>query len=42
MQSITSQKSLSLGDIELYWLQGGFFHLDGGTMFGPVPKVLWK
>jgi glyoxylase-like metal-dependent hydrolase (beta-lactamase superfamily II) len=33
---------LSIGDIELSWLQGGFFHLDGGTMFGPVPKVLWQ
>jgi glyoxylase-like metal-dependent hydrolase (beta-lactamase superfamily II) len=42
MRSATSQKSLSLGDIELSWLQGGFFHLDGGTMFGPVPKVLWQ
>ena len=34
--------SLHIGDIELSWLQGGFFHLDGGTMFGPVPKVLWQ
>jgi glyoxylase-like metal-dependent hydrolase (beta-lactamase superfamily II) len=33
---------LHIGDIELSWLQGGFFHLDGGTMFGPVPKVLWQ
>lgn len=31
-----------IGDIELTWLQGGFFHLDGGTMFGPVPKSLWQ
>ena len=36
------QKSLSIGDIELSWLPGGFFHLDGGTMFGPVPKALWQ
>jgi hypothetical protein len=28
--------------MELSWLQGGFFHLDGGTMFGPVPKILWQ
>jgi glyoxylase-like metal-dependent hydrolase (beta-lactamase superfamily II) len=33
---------LQIGSFELSWLQGGFFHLDGGTMFGPVPKVLWE
>ena len=33
---------LKLGDFELHWLQGGTFELDGGTMFGPVPKVLWQ
>jgi len=35
-------KSLKLGDIEIYWLNGGEFELDGGTMFGVVPKVLWS
>ena len=34
-------KSLKLGDFELFWLNGGEFELDGGTMFGVVPKVLW-
>lgn len=29
-------------DIELTWLDGGFNKLDGGAMFGPVPKVLWS
>ena len=38
----TTPGPLTIGDIELSWLQGGFFHLDGGTMFGPVPKVLWQ
>ena len=38
----TAHGPLNIGDIELSWLQGGFFHLDGGTMFGPVPKVLWQ
>lgn len=32
---------LVIGDMEIYWLGGGEFELDGGTMFGPVPKVLW-
>lgn len=32
---------LKIGEFELYWLQGGVFELDGGTMFGVVPKVLW-
>ncbi len=31
-----------LGDFELTWLNGGVFELDGGTMFGVVPKVLWS
>jgi len=35
-------KSLKLGDIEIFWLNGGEFELDGGTMFGVVPKVLWS
>ncbi|MGW8288347.1 MAG: hypothetical protein ACWGOD_08910, partial [Desulfobulbales bacterium] len=35
-------KSLKLGEIEIFWLNGGEFELDGGTMFGVVPKVLWS
>jgi len=31
-----------LGDFELTWLNGGAFELDGGALFGVVPKVLWK
>jgi len=31
----------SLGDLELISLCDGFFHLDGGAMFGVVPKPLW-
>jgi len=34
-------KGLKLGDFEIYWLNGGEFELDGGTMFGVVPKSLW-
>jgi len=34
--------SLNLGEFHIYWLNGGHFRLDGGTMFGAVPKVLWE
>jgi glyoxylase-like metal-dependent hydrolase (beta-lactamase superfamily II) len=34
-------KCLKLGEFEIFWLNGGEFELDGGTMFGVVPKVLW-
>ena len=29
-------------DMELTWLDGGVNFLDGGTMFGVVPKALWS
>ena len=35
-------KQLSLGNIKITWLCGGNFELDGGTMFGAVPKTLWE
>jgi len=31
-----------IGNFELTWLNGGTFELDGGAMFGVVPKVLWQ
>jgi glyoxylase-like metal-dependent hydrolase (beta-lactamase superfamily II) len=31
-----------LGDLDIYGLRDGFFHLDGGAMFGVVPKALWE
>lgn len=34
--------NLTIGDFELTWLSGGKFELDGGAMFGVVPKVLWQ
>ncbi len=34
-------KKYKLGNFEIFWLNGGEFELDGGTMFGVVPKVLW-
>lgn len=33
---------LSLGDFEIFGLSDGRFYLDGGAMFGVVPKVLWE
>lgn len=33
---------MRLGDLELLPLSDGFFHLDGGAMFGVVPKPLWE
>ena len=32
----------TLGDLELITLSDGFFALDGGAMFGTVPKNLWE
>jgi methylmalonyl-CoA epimerase len=31
-----------LGDLELVSLSDGLFRLDGGAMFGVVPKTLWE
>lgn len=28
--------------ITIYWLDGGGFRLDGGAMFGPVPRPRWS
>ncbi|MDQ0176883.1 YtnP family quorum-quenching lactonase [Bacillus chungangensis] len=33
---------LQLGEITLKWLNGGVIHMDGGAMFGVVPKPLWS
>jgi methylmalonyl-CoA epimerase len=32
----------AVGDIELISLSDGLLHLDGGSMFGVVPKALWS
>jgi len=32
----------ALGDLELISLSDGFFRLDGGAMFGVVPRTLWQ
>jgi glyoxylase-like metal-dependent hydrolase (beta-lactamase superfamily II) len=33
---------MQIGDIEIRYLDGGSFRLDGGAMFGVVPKVFWE
>ncbi|MGY4689176.1 MBL fold metallo-hydrolase [Salibacterium sp. K-3] len=33
---------LTFGDYTLTWLRGGVTHLDGGAVFGVVPKPLWS
>jgi glyoxylase-like metal-dependent hydrolase (beta-lactamase superfamily II) len=33
---------MRLGNIEIHYLDAGTFGLDGGAMFGVVPKVLWE
>jgi glyoxylase-like metal-dependent hydrolase (beta-lactamase superfamily II) len=33
---------ISLGQFEIYGLRDGLFYLDGGAMFGVVPKTLWE
>lgn len=35
-------ETLKLGNITLTWLNGGVTHMDGGAMFGVVPKPLWS
>jgi len=33
---------IQLGKFEIHAFRDGFFHLDGGAMFGVVPKLLWE
>jgi glyoxylase-like metal-dependent hydrolase (beta-lactamase superfamily II) len=33
---------MKLGNFEIYPLTDGFFGLDGGAMFGVVPRVIWE
>jgi len=35
-------ETLQVGRAKLTWLNGGVNFLDGGAMFGVVPKALWK
>ncbi|HKO05967.1 MAG TPA: hypothetical protein VJW51_14515, partial [Candidatus Acidoferrales bacterium] len=33
---------MKLGDLEIHLLSDGPFLLDGGAMFGVIPKPLWE
>ena len=33
---------MQFGHLELFLIRDGTFRLDGGAMFGQVPKVLWE
>jgi glyoxylase-like metal-dependent hydrolase (beta-lactamase superfamily II) len=44
MKGYRSQKisELTVGDFRVWILSDGLFRLDGGAMFGVVPRVLWE
>ncbi len=35
-------ETMKIGNMTLTWLDGGVTHMDGGAMFGVVPKPLWS
>ncbi|WP_026690711.1 YtnP family quorum-quenching lactonase [Alteribacter aurantiacus] len=35
-------EQLEVGQVKITWLNGGVTHMDGGAMFGVVPKPLWE
>jgi glyoxylase-like metal-dependent hydrolase (beta-lactamase superfamily II) len=39
---LTLQRSFSVGALRCHTLEGGRQRLDGGAMFGIVPRTLWK
>ena len=41
MRGGEKMEKLTIGQITMTWLNGGITHLDGGAMFGVVPKPLW-
>jgi glyoxylase-like metal-dependent hydrolase (beta-lactamase superfamily II) len=40
--SLPGVRSRGLGDLRIHALEGGIQRLDGGAMFGVVPKPLWE
>ena len=36
------EKRMKLGDLEFWLLTDGTFRLDGGAMFGVIPKPMWE
>lgn len=41
-QSEMSMSKTKFGTFNLYTIETGDFKLDGGAMFGVVPKTLWS
>lgn len=39
---VKNMEQLQVGRAKLTWLRGGVNFLDGGAMFGVVPRVLWS
>jgi glyoxylase-like metal-dependent hydrolase (beta-lactamase superfamily II) len=37
-----AEQSMKLGDLEFWLITDGTFRLDGGAMFGVVPRPLWE
>jgi glyoxylase-like metal-dependent hydrolase (beta-lactamase superfamily II) len=42
MQRGQGMETLHIGRVKLTWVSGGVTNLDGGAMFGVVPKALWS
>src|SRR5699024_7064562 len=42
IEGVKSVEKLQIGKAKLTWLKGGVNFLDGGAMFGVVPKALWS
>jgi methylmalonyl-CoA epimerase len=42
VELFTTVGRCTIGDFELLTLSDGFIHLDGGAMFGVVPRALWE
>jgi methylmalonyl-CoA epimerase len=41
-QQPVQPRTIQLGDLELTLLSDGYFYLDGGAMFGVIPKTFWE
>ena len=39
---MTARAKIEIGNIQVFPIEFGRFRLDGGAMFGVVPKVLWE
>jgi methylmalonyl-CoA epimerase len=35
-------RTIRLGDIDIVTVSDGFFYLDGGAMFGVIPRIFWE